>query len=82
MRRLGLSSEPSLPTPPPEVDAYIKRTGHEFGIENTTADGYIVTERDRLGVVIATRVLGRFPAGCPSQFVIDAMRQLAGIAAA
>jgi hypothetical protein len=77
-----LPSDLDLPTPPPEVVSYLRRTGHTFTFEYTFEDGFVVAELDRNNVKIATRVLGRFPTEPPVQFVVDAMRGLAGVGAA
>lgn len=74
-----MPSELQLPTPPPEVDDYLRRTGHTFEFDWTFEDGYVVSEFDRHHVKIATCVLGRFPAEPPVPLVIDAMKSLAGV---
>lgn len=72
-------SDLTLPSVPPEVEAYLRRTGHSFEYEWTSEDGYIVSEFDRHHVKIATCVLGRFVGEPPVAFVLDAMRSLAGV---
>jgi len=74
-----MSETGELPWPGHEVDAYIKRTGHTFGLEHTMEDGYVVLEFDRHDVRIDQRVLGRFPDGVPERLVVEAMKGLAGV---
>jgi hypothetical protein len=67
-----------LPSPPPDVEAYLRRTGHAFQFAFTDADGYVLTEHNRSGLRVDQRVLGRFMGEAPAPVVIKAMRALAG----